>query len=98
MKGLLIKIRYLLDSVSRIGQPHIGAHVVYNGERCVLTQGVKDPKWNMSGLESNQYYKDVLISDCVLDRSFQAKWKAFKFHYDFRMTYWYDIELHKAVS
>lgn len=97
MKKLIVRIKYIVSALREIGQPHIGARVTYNGVPCVLTQGMADPLWNLQVLDTQEFYKKVPITECKLDTSLAGKWRAFRFHYNFYMVYWYSSDVYKPL-
>lgn len=95
MKNLIVRLKYLWRGWNEIGKPHLGMRVVYQGKNCVLTQGVANPYWNMSVIDSDEYIKRVHVSDFQLDTSLKGKWLTVKFHYDFYTQYWLQIDAYR---
>lgn len=93
IKGFILRLKYFVRGLRQVGKPHLGAKVIFAGSQYVLTQGVQHPYWNLTSTTTGARREDVHIAKCKMDRSLAGIWRAMKFHYDFYMRYWYDIDL-----
>jgi len=71
----LIKARYLLISLKATFKPHLGAKVIYKGEKYTLIQGVMNPVWTLSRKGSFDQTKTTLKENIKVNKK------------DFRLSY-----------
>jgi len=100
MRSLFIKLNYALWALKKILQPHLGETVTYQGQRCKLIQGACHPYWDLvpiSELELNKDKRYILrrihVADFKLGKSPKRMIWAFKQSYQFKMEYWYRIDM-----
>jgi len=93
-KYYFLLIVYL--SCKSIKRLNIGDKVLYKGKHYVLTQGVSNPKWNMSG--HGEYHENVHLQNFTKVHT-PATWtKSFKRTYNFYMSYWYGIWCRNGIE
>lgn len=104
MRKIELYVRYFVWAIKRIGLPHLGDTVIYNGVECSLIQGVNNPKWNLLPLtEENlakskrDVYRNIHINEFKLKHDFKSLVGRFKSDIKFQKDNWMHIDLNKKL-
>ena len=91
IKSLVLKCRYIWLGIKSITQLNLGDRVIYQGRVYSLYQGIYNPKWHLSDVETheclqfvhkNYFKKEISLRNVIWD---------IKHMYRFYMDYWHDI-------
>lgn len=74
-------------SIKSITRLNLGDDVIYKGKKYTLTQGVMNPKWNLSGDE--EYLENIHRENFKKVFNLHACYRSFKHSYNFYMQNWY---------
>ena len=89
IRKIIVKIIYLIQAIRRINRYHLGDLVIHAHEEYILTQGVSNPYWNLSGkIRLTRVHKDRFY----LKNPILGRFERVKKYYKFKMDCWYSID------
>ncbi len=91
MKKVVLKIRFILIGLKNIFQLNLGDIVIYNGTKCILTQGVYSPEWHMHEVVTNARHEYIHKKKFRKAVSYKNVKNAINGTYRFYMDYWFSI-------
>ena len=89
IRGLIVKLVYLIQAIKRINRFHLMDTVVHADEYYILTQGVAKPFWNMSG---KIRLTDIHESRFKLKNPILGRLRRIGHYYKFKVSNWYMID------
>lgn len=98
MKKLYWKIFIIFLSTKWLFKFNIGDIVIHQGKEYCLTQGVRNPYWNLSAIKNEEYLKDIHKINFRKKKSFKNYIGSFKSGYNFYMTNWFDIWVSNGIQ
>lgn len=94
MKKMLIRLRFAQLALSRVFKLNLGDKVYYNDMVWAIANGTTRPVWDLRTLN---LHKRVHESNFKKVKSLSNYWHSFSSTYNFYMTSWYTILLHKPT-
>lgn len=89
MRKLIVRLVYLIQAIKKMNRFHIFDTVIHANEEYILTQGVADPYWNLSGkIRLENIHRDMF----KLKNPITGRLRRIKHYYDFKMGYWFQID------
>jgi len=97
MKKFYWKIRIILLAFRWMPRFNLGALVWYQGKQWMLIQGVCAPIWELADLKTGER---ISVAETKMEkvRSLRNWLGSFKRGYDFYMSSWFDIWVHKGIQ
>lgn len=101
LKGLVLRLQYLIWALSRRKDIHLMDITIYNGVEHLIINGAGRPYWKVMSLEESNLKRKkrktfhLLEENIVLKKGLKRNIQVIKQDYNFQMGYWYRIDLNK---
>lgn len=93
MRSLIVKLKYVMWSLSRINKPHLGDLVIVKntGKKFILIQGVASPYWDLHNHIDGRINR-IHSSEFKLINPIRGRIDRFINSYKFQMGNWFRID------
>lgn len=98
MKKVYWRLFIVMLSIKLMFRFNLGDIVIYQGEEYYLTQGVRNPYWNLSKVKGEEYLKDIHKNNFTKKKSIENYLSSFQMAYRFYMTSWFNIWVSKGIE